>query len=63
MSKEEINNKWVELNQQIQKLNRERRGLYDKYVQEYGPLNLKIERSPSIYYDLKNNDIDIFTRN
>ena len=33
-SKEEYNTKWIEINQQIQKLNRERRELYDEYVME-----------------------------
>ena len=62
MSKEEYNAKWIEINQQIQKLNRERRLLYDEYVLEHGILNLIIERSISTYYDLNNNDIDIFER-
>ena len=62
ISKEEYNSKWIEINQQIQKLNRERRLLYDEYVLEYGTLNLIIERSISTYYDLNNNDIDIFER-
>ena len=61
-SKEEYNTKWIEINQQIQKLNRERRELYDEYVLEHGTLNLIIERSISTYYDLNNNDIDIFER-
>ena len=62
MSKEEYNSKWIEINQQIQKLNRERRELYDEYVLEHGTLNLIVERSISTYYDLNNNDIDIFER-
>ena len=62
MSKEEYNAKWIEINQEIQKLNRERRLLYDEYVLEHGILNLIIERSISTYYDLNNNDIDIFER-
>lgn len=63
MDKEEYNIKWTELNQEIQKLNRERRKLYDDYVLEHGTLNLKIERSISVYYDLNGADIDIFERN
>jgi len=63
MNKEEYNIKWTELNQEIQKLNRERRKLYDDYVLEHGTLNLKIERSISAYYDLNGVDIDIFERN
>ena len=62
INKEEYNSKWIEINQQIQKLNRERRELYDDYVLEHGTLNLIIERSISTYYDLNNNDIDIFER-
>lgn len=62
MTREEYNVKWVELNQEIQKLNRERRKLYDDHVLEHGTLDLKIERSISIYYDLNNNNIDIFER-
>jgi hypothetical protein len=63
MNKEEYNIKWTELNQEIQKLNRERRKLYDDYVLEHGTLNLKIERNISVYYDLNGVDIDIFERN
>ena len=62
MNKEEYNAKWIDINQQIQKLNRERRELYDEYVLEHGTLNLIVERSISPYYDLNNNDIDIFER-
>mgnify|MGYP003335957251 CR=1 FL=1 len=62
INKEEYNSKWIEINQQIQKLNRERRELYDDYVLEHGTLNLIVERSISTYYDLNNNDIDIFER-
>ena len=62
ISKEEYNAKWIEINQEIQKLNRERRLLYDEYVLEHGTLNLIVERSISTYYDLNNNDIDIFER-
>ena len=62
INKEEYNSKWIEINQQIQKLNRERRELYDEYVLEHGTLNLIVERSISTYYDLNNNDIDIFER-
>tara|TARA_Y100001972_G_C7413004_1_gene213856 strand:- start:320 stop:505 length:186 start_codon:yes stop_codon:yes gene_type:complete len=36
MSKEEYNKKWVELNQEIQKLNRDRFNLYIQYQKEFG---------------------------
>ena len=36
MSKEEYNKKWVELNQEIEKLNRDRFNLYIQYQKEFG---------------------------
>ena len=59
MSKEIYNKKWVELNQEIQKLNRDRVNLYKQYQKEFGPLNLTIDRNVSLYYDFNGNDIDL----
>ena len=59
MSKEEYNKKWVELNQEIQKLNKDRFNLYIEYQKEFGPLNLNIDRNVSLYYDFNGNDIDL----
>ena len=59
MSKEEYNKEWIDLSQQIQKLEKKRRKLYDSYEKEFGPLHLKIERGPSKYYDLNEVDIDL----
>tara|TARA_B100001057_G_scaffold397797_1_gene408098 strand:+ start:428 stop:619 length:192 start_codon:yes stop_codon:yes gene_type:complete len=62
MSKEEYNKKWTELNQEIQKLNRDRVNLYKQYQKEFGPLNLSIDRTVSVYYDFNGNDIDLKRR-
>ena len=59
MSKEEYNKKWIELNQKIQKLNKDRVNLYKQYQKEFGTLNLTIERSVSLYYDFNGDDIDL----
>jgi len=59
MSKEEYNKEWINLSQQLQKLEKKRRKLYDSYEKEFGPLNLKIERAPSKYYDFNGVDIDL----
>lgn len=59
MNKEEYNKEWIDLSQQIQKLEKKRRKLYDSYEKEFGPLHLKIERGPSKYYDLSGVDIDL----
>lgn len=59
MSKEEYNKKWVELNQEIQKLNKDRFNLYIEYQKEFGSLNLNIDRNVSLYYDFNGNDIDL----
>lgn len=56
-----INKEWADICNQMQILQRRRVQLY-KEVEELnlGKIILKIERSPSIYYDLENNDIDQF---
>ena len=62
MSKEEYNKKWTELNQEIQKLNRDRVNLYKQYQKEFGSLNLSVDRTVSLYYDFNGNDIDLKRR-
>jgi hypothetical protein len=56
-----INKEWADICNQMQILQRRRVQLY-KEAEELNPskIILKIERSPSIYYDLGNNDIDKF---
>lgn len=56
---EELNKEWTEICQQIQTLQRRRVQIY-KEAEDLNPgsIQLKIERSPSIYYDLEGNDID-----
>jgi hypothetical protein len=57
----EINKEWTETCKQIQILQRNRLQLY-KEAEEINPgkIVLKIEKSPSIYFDLEGNDIDQF---
>lgn len=56
---EELNKEWTEICQQIQTLQRRRVQIY-KQAEDLNPgsIQLKIERCPSIYYDLEGNDID-----
>lgn len=56
---EELNKEWTEICQQIQTLQRRRVQIY-KEAEDLNPgsIKLKIERAPSIYYDLEGNDID-----
>ena len=56
---EELNKEWTEICQQIQTLQKRRVQIY-KEAEDLNPgsIQLKIERSPSIYYDLEGNDID-----
>jgi hypothetical protein len=56
---EELNKEWTGICQQIQELQRRRVQIY-KEAEDLNPgsIKLKIERSPSIYYDLEGNDID-----
>ena len=57
----EINKEWTEICNQMQILQRRRVKLY-KEAEELNPgkIVLKIEKAPSIYHDLENNDIDQF---
>jgi len=58
---EELNKEWTEICQQIQTLQRRRVQIYNESEDlNPGSIQLKIERSPSIYYDLRGNDIDQF---
>jgi hypothetical protein len=58
-----LNEEWTEICKQIQTLQRRRVQIY-KEAEGIKPGNivLKIERSPSIYYDLNNQDIDQFIK-
>jgi hypothetical protein len=57
----EINKEWTETCKQMQILQRKRVQLY-REAEELNPgsIVLKIEKAPSIYHDLENNDIDQF---
>ena len=56
-----LNEEWTEICKQIQILQRRRVQIY-KEAEEINPgkIVLKIERSPSIYYDFEQKDIDQF---
>jgi len=56
-----LNEEWTEICKQMQILQRRRVQIY-KETEEItlGETVLKIERSPSIYFDLQNQDIDQF---
>ena len=56
-----LNEEWTEICKQIQVLQRRRVQLY-KEAEDLNPgkIVLKIEKSPSIYFDLEGNDIDQF---
>jgi len=56
-----LNEEWTEICKQMQVLQRRRRQIYQE-AEEINPgkMVLKIERSPSIYLDLNQNDIDQF---
>ena len=56
---EELNKEWTEICQQIQTLQKRRVQIY-KEAEDLNPgsIQLKIERSPSIYYDFEGNDSD-----
>ena len=62
MTKDKYNKEWINLSQQMQKLERKRRELYDEYRKEFGPIDLKTDSAPSKYYDLNRVDIDLFNR-
>ena len=57
----EINKEWTEICNQMQILQRRRVRLY-REAEELNPgrIVLKVEKAPSIYLDLENNDIDQF---
>ena len=59
MSKEEYNKEWIELSQKMQSLEIKRRELYNQLKKEFGPIDLKTENNPSIFYDLNRKDINI----
>jgi hypothetical protein len=56
-----INKEWADICNQMQILQRRRVQLY-KEAEELNPgkIVLKVERAPSIYFDLGGNDIDKF---
>ena len=56
-----LNEEWTEICKQIQVLQRRRVQIY-REAEEINPgkIVLKIERSPSIYYDFDQKDIDQF---
>jgi hypothetical protein len=56
-----LNEEWTEICKQIQILQRRRVQIY-KEAEEINPgkIVLKIERSPSVYYDFNQKDIDQF---
>ena len=57
----EINKEWTEICNQMQILQRRRVRLY-REAEELNPgrIVLKVEKAPSIYHDLENNDIEQF---
>jgi hypothetical protein len=61
MDTKSINEEWIDVCHQIQILQRRRVQLY-KEAEDLNPgkIVLKIEKSPSIYFDLEGNDIDQF---
>ena len=60
----ELNAEWVRLNQEMQRLNHERRNVLEKYKAEHPgkEMRVKWESTPSMYYDFFGNDIDIYKR-
>ena len=58
---QDINKEWTDTCKQMQILQRKRVQLY-REAEELNPgkIVLKVEKAPSIYYDLENNDIDQF---
>ena len=57
--KEDYNKEWINLSQQMQRLEIKKIELYNLYRKEYGPLDLKIDQVPSNYYDLNRVNIDL----
>ena len=60
----QLNAEWVKLNQEIQKLNRKRKRIFEDFKESRGGevVNLKWESAPSIYYDFFGQDIDLYKR-
>ena len=52
MSKEELNEEWIKLSQEMQLLESKRKVLYEAWRKEYGAIDLKTYTTPSIYADL-----------
>jgi hypothetical protein len=58
-----LNKEWSEICKQMQALQRRRVQIYKEAEEiKSGNIVLKIERSPSIYYDLNNQEIDQFIK-
>jgi len=56
-----LNDEWTEICKQIQVLQRRRVQIYNEAEDlNHGKIVLKIEKSPSIYFDLDGNNIDKF---
>lgn len=53
MSKEELNEEWIKLSQEMQLLESKRREVYETWREEYGAMDLKTYTIPSIYADLR----------
>lgn len=53
MSKEELNEEWIKLSQEMQLLESKRKVLYEAWRKEYGAIDLKTYTTPSIYADLR----------
>tara|TARA_R110001599_G_scaffold162562_1_gene351800 strand:+ start:226 stop:435 length:210 start_codon:yes stop_codon:yes gene_type:complete len=53
MSKEELNEEWIKLSQEMQLLESKRKEVYEEYRKEYGAIDLKTYTTPSIYADLR----------
>ena len=50
MDKEDYNKEWINLSQQMQRLEIKKIELYNLYRKEYGPLDLKIKLNNSIFF-------------
>ena len=60
---DELNQEWTDVCRQIQVLQRRRVQIYREAEEiNLGKIVLKIERAPSIYYDLEGNDIDQYLK-
>jgi len=59
MSKEEFNKEWINLSQQMQRLERKRRELYDEYKKNFGSIDLKTDVVPSVSFKHDLDRVDI----